>query len=171
MINLKMSRKGVTPTIAAILLITISIAATGAAYTFVINAQEQTAQGFEENLRDKELRDKSDLNIEHMYRDPGSGNAIMMVRNTGSITMNVEESDTKYWTMYIDGQPVGGDGTSWVYVSGPKTDFQLNPSDIVAIDTTDAFPAASTNKVFKLVGRYGTTDTYDCYNTGSGSSC
>jgi FlaG/FlaF family flagellin (archaellin) len=33
-----MNRKGVTPVIAVVLLMTISVAATGAAYTFIINA-------------------------------------------------------------------------------------------------------------------------------------
>ncbi len=166
-----MSRKGVTPTIAAILLITISVAAAGAAYTFIINAQQETARGFEEKLRQEELEDKSDLNIEHMYQSPATGDAVMMVRNTGSITLQVEQDDEKYWTMFADGTPIGSGGTGWTYQSGPQVDFELSPSDIVTLNTTVSYPAPSTSKVFKLVGRYGTTDTYDCYNTGSGSSC
>ncbi len=166
-----MSRKGVTPTIAAILLITISVAAAGAAYTFIINAQQETAKGFEEKLRQEELKDKSDLNIEHMYQSPSTGNAVMMVRNTGSITLQVEEDDDKYWTMYADGSPIGSGGTGWEYQAGPEVDFELSPSDIVTLNTTVPYPPSGDSVVFKLVGQYGTTDTYDCYNTGSGSAC
>jgi FlaG/FlaF family flagellin (archaellin) len=168
-----MNSKGVTPVIATVLLITISVAATGAAYTYIINAQDAAANDFQERLTDQQIRESSDLGIEHIYSS-GGGFAFLVVRNTGTVDQIVQgENDQKYWTLYVDGVPVGttgSSGTGWEYLgTTPTGSYNLEPSKTLSINSTEPFPSSG-EKAFKIVGRYGSTDTYICFG-GASNSC
>jgi len=168
---LKTSSKGLTPVIATVLLMTISIAAAASAYTFITQAQKQAANNFEQNLNQQQLRDKSDLNIEYVYNSTGNF-TIMTVRNTGSISLKIlDDNGDKVWSLYSDGRPVssgaGKNGKGWKFF-GNSVDI-INPSEVVSINTTVTFPAAGDDKAFKLVGPYDTKDSHVCVNTGTAS--
>lgn len=169
-----MSRKGVTPVIATVLLITISIAATSTAYTFIMNAQQSAKDSYEERFSQKEIERRTDLNIEHIYEESSSGNAILVIRNTGSLTQRVEEDGTKYWALYADGEPIGpsDSGTTWDYVdSSLGGNVNLNPQATMAINSNVEFPSGpSGEKEFRIVGRYGSQDSIICA-PGSSNSC
>ena len=157
-----MSSKGVTPVIAVVLLITISIAATGTAYTFIINAQQGAQESYEERFNQRQIEQRTDLNIEHVYNN-SDGDALMIVRNTGSLSQIIEEDD-KFWTVYADGSPIGTDGKNWEYVQNTynsQSDVRLNPQDTIPINTTTPFPNSG-EKRFRIVGRYGSEDTMIC---------
>lgn len=160
-----MNRKGVTPVIAVVLLMTISVAATGAAYTFIMNTQENVADSFSDRWSQREIRQKTDLNIEHIYKG-SNGYAILVVRNTGTLDQiireNVGGSTVNYWNLYVGGPPA----SSWSYIGTPQD--RLSPSDTITINSTEVFPTSG-QKEFKLVGKYGSQDSYICYSTGSDS--
>ena len=164
-----MNRKGVTPVIAVVLLMAISVAATGAAYTFITNAQENVADGFEEKWGQQQLEQKSDLNIEHIYKS-SNNYAFLVIRNTGSVPQLIQGKQSgetiKYWNLYIDGPPA----SNWDYISSPGSNpVTLSATDTITINSTMKFPSGG-QKEFRLVGRYGSEDSYICYSTGS-SDC
>lgn len=166
-----MSSKGVTPVIAVVLLITISVAATGTAYTFIINAQESAQESYEERFTQRQIEQRTDLGIEHVYNN-SDGDALMVIRNTGSLTQKIEEGDQKFLTVYDNGDPVGGDGTGWTYVESSLNDpsvseVNVSSQDTIPINTTVAFPSSG-EKRFKVVGRYGSEDTVVCVANSQG---
>lgn len=146
---------------------TISVAAAASAYQFITSAQKQTAENIENRLQQDELKQKSDFNIEYVYKGPG-GNTIMSVRNTGSISLAVEGDSGKVWSLYVDGAPQGQNGKGWTY-HNPNPPKVLDPSEVVSIDTGEPFPSNGDRKVFKLVGQYGISDSHVCYNSGENS--
>lgn len=165
-----MSSKGVTPVIAVVLLITISVAATGTAYTFIINAQESAQESYEERFTQRQIEQRTDLGIEHIYNN-SQGDALMIVRNTGTLTQIVEEDGQKFWTIYVDGTPVGGDGKAWTYVQSSyntANKVNLSPQDTMPINTTEPFPT-SEDKRYKIVGRYGSEDSVNCVPNPQGT--
>lgn len=167
-----MTSKGITPVIATVMLITISIAATGTAYTFIMNAQETAKDSYEDRFTQREIERKTDINLEHIYED-SNGDAILIIRNTGSLTQIVEEDDTKFWTLYVDGEPVGpsDSGTAWTYVQSSynsDSNVELNPQATMAINSTTSFPV-STQVEYKIVGKYGSQDTMFCGPSSTGT--
>lgn len=165
--------KGVTPVIATVLLITISIAATASAYTFITNAQQQFVEGTESDLRQQELRQKSGLNIEYVYNSTGNF-TFLTVRNTGSITLPVEKSGGKLWSLYANGRPVssdaGSNGKGWKYIQdNVNAPVLLDPENTLTINSTVTYPARGNDKAFKLVGPYRTSDSHVCFNSGRAS--
>lgn len=171
----KNSSKGITPVVATVLLITISVAATASAYTFITGAQKEAAQNFEQDLRQQEIRQKSSINIEYVYNSTNNY-TFMTVRNTGSVTLPVNKSGSKQLSLYADGKPVSSDvgdnGEGWKYVNGPQFPSDpvlLDPSATITINTTINYPARGESRAFKLVGSYKTSDSHVCYNSGTPS--
>lgn len=78
-------RKGVTPVVATVLLITITIGAAGTFYT-VVSDQQQKVQ---DNSRTIEL-DLDNLRVENCYVESGETN--MVVRNNGRESINVSQT-------------------------------------------------------------------------------
>ncbi len=175
MIQPNISRKGITPVVATVLLITISVAATASAYTFITKTQKQVGESFEQDLNQEERRMQSDINIEYAYNSTGRF-VFMNVRNTGSVTLPVNKSGRKYLTLYADGRPVsssaGDNGQGWKYAD-PSHDISnedhLDPEELLTINTTVRFPSSGNSKSFKLVGSYDTSDSHVCYNSGTAS--
>lgn len=160
-----MNSKGITPVVAVVLLMTIAIAATTAAYEFIINTQTNAEKSFEDQFNQRELERRSDLNVETIYKGP-DGYAFMSIRNTGSITQTIEDADGRYWNLYVDNKPVN----DWTYVGGVSMPVQLNPGSTININTSEMFPSSGSEVKFEMIGRYSSSDTYFCKNTG-GSSC
>jgi flagellin-like protein len=100
-----MNSKGVTPVIATVLLMTITVAATASAYTFMTGIQDDFMENTEDRLSSQEREAQSDINIETAYNS-SDGYVLLSVRNTGSVTLEVEdENDNKAWDLYIEGRP------------------------------------------------------------------
>lgn len=164
-----MKSKGVTPVVATVLLMAIAVAATTTAYQFIINTQNEVQEATEAQLSQEELQRKSNLNIEAIY-EGNNGNAFMTVRNTGSVRQTIqEENGQKLWYLYVDDRPVGGDGTDWSYVGSQSGRVVLSPDSTINIDTHTEFPQSGEEKKFELIGRYESSDTNFCENTGDGS--
>lgn len=178
MIQLKFSRKGITPVIATAILITISIAATGTAYTVLTDTQKEVQEGFEKDISDKKCKSQSDLNLEYVYNSTG-GFIFTNLRNSGSISTPINESGRKILTFYADGTPVssnvGSGGKGWKYTDLDSRDLSeeqyLDPNEIITINTTVEFPpeTGDSKKEIKVVGACEATDSHVCYNTGTAS--
>lgn len=161
-----MNSKGITPVIATVLLMTITVAATASAYTFMTGVQDDFMKNTENQLTDQERKSQSDINIETAYNST-DGYLILSVRNTGSLTLEVEDDqDNKVWDLYIDGRPVG-DGSGWDYRGSTKD--SLAPQDTININTTKSFPAPDSDTLIRLTGPNSVADSKICYNSGSAS--
>lgn len=157
-----MNNKGITPVVATVLLMTITVAATASAFTFMTGIQNDFMQNTEDRISDREREAQSDINIETAYNST-DGYIIANVRNTGEITLIIEnDQGNRVWNLYVDGVP-----TEWEYLdpSNPKT--SIPPQDTVNINTTAKFPADETS--IKIAGTDGVSDTIICYNSGSPS--
>lgn len=161
-----MNSKGITPVIATVLLMTITVAATASAYTFMTGIQDDFMENTEDRLNNQEKETQSDINIETAYNST-DGYVMLSVRNTGSLTLDVEDSDgNKAWDLFIDGRPVDG-GTGWEHRGSAKT--ALAPQETIGINTTVTFPADDSDTLIKLTGPNGVSDSKVCYNSGSPS--
>lgn len=162
-----MNSKGLTPVIATVLLMTITVAATATAFTFMNGIQEDFKDKTEDRLNERQQESKSDISIETAYNST-DGYTILSVRNTGSITLEVEvDSGNKLWNLYIDGRPVGGSGTGWTHRGSVKE--TLAPQDSIGINTTRKFPPQGSDILIKLTATNEATDSKVCYNSGSAS--
>ncbi|MFB6144715.1 MAG: hypothetical protein ABEJ98_05380 [Candidatus Nanohaloarchaea archaeon] len=165
-----MSSKGITPVIATVLLILVSVAATVSAFTFLTSIQQQARHSWEQKFNEQQLASKSEIGIEFMYNK--STYFVMSVRNTGSITVPVKEKGNRLWDLYINGRPVNGDASSWSLTGSKKSDRQvlLDPQETIVVNTTAKFPAEGKSKSVKIAGPYEISASAVCYNSG-GSSC
>ncbi len=168
--------KGITPVVATVLLLTISVAATATAYNFIIDTQERVAQGLEEDLTTQELKQQSDISIDFAYNSTGNFTLINL-RNSGSISIPINESGMKPLRLYADGRPVesevGGPGEGWKYGDSddqaPEERILIDPDETRTINTTVQYPVRGESKAFRFVGPYDSVASKTCYN--SGSSC
>ncbi len=161
-----MNSKGITPVIATVLLMTITVAATASAYTFMTGVQDDFMENTEDRLSNQERESQSDINIETAYNST-DGYIMLSIRNTGSLTLEVEDEDgNKAWDLFIDGRPKG-DGTGWEYRGSSRE--ALAPQATIGINTTEKFPAADSDTLIKLTGPNGVSDSKVCYNSGSAS--
>lgn len=164
-----MNSKGITPVIATVLLILVSVAATVSAFTFLTSIQDQAQRSWEEKFSEQELETKSDIGIEFMYNE--STWLILNVRNTGSITVPVKEEKELLWDMYVDGQPVNGDASSWSLTEPQKSDntVRIDAQETIVANTTVKFPSEGEDVAVEINGPYSVSASSVCYNSGAGS--
>jgi len=163
-----MNSKGITPVVATVLLIGISIGATTTAYKFILGAQEEVQDSYEDRRERERLEDSTAIDIESVYNSSVGGWAILQIRNTGTRSMTIKDSGKKYWNVFVDGEPVGNSqGTGWKYVDTAQD--KLGSNEVISINTTRSFPESSPVS-YKTAARYGAEDTNRCAPS-EGSPC
>lgn len=162
-----MTSKGLTPVIATVLLITISVAATASAYSFINTVQQDTQSHMEEELAQEERETKTSINMDYVYNS--SGYLTLNVRNTGTLSLNFRDDGENAFDLYIDGSPVEEE---WRFEGGYEGDDDVivSQQETVAINTTESYPSEDEDAWIEFMGPYSTYDSYVCYNSG-GSSC
>jgi archaellum component FlaG (FlaF/FlaG flagellin family) len=161
-----MNRKGVTPVVATALLLGISISAVASASVFMGNVLEETGSQFEDDLREQERRDQSTFAIEYGYNSSG-GFTFIDVRNTGQVTLAVEEENQKIWTLYVDGKP-----HDWKYVNDDlsnQANVNVDPREVMRINTTVEYPSQGNSVELEVQGAYETSSAIVCTNIGEPS--
>lgn len=167
-----MNSKGLSPIVASVLLIGISVSATVSAAAFLNDLQKEFQENQEDQIVNERQRENSDLNMEYVYNSTDSY-IITRIRNTGSITLPIKDSGEKLLTVTTGGRPIGGDGTGWIFIDSElqtNQDVSLNPQQTLEINTTIEYPSIDSEKFISVSGPYGTADTHSCYNSGV-SSC
>lgn len=155
-----MNRKGVTPVIATSLLIGIALSTALTASVFMQNSLNDVQQGFEDDLQDEELEDKSDLSIQYGY-DQG-GYILLELRNSGSVALPLDRDGTRLISLYISGRPE----EDWSYLS-PRS--QLGVGTTITMNTTRTFPDSGDYTEIEVRGPRDTSSSIVCYNDGSPS--
>lgn len=162
-------KKGVTPLVATVLLLTISVAATGTAFTFLMQTQDDIKTKYEERFSQNRLEDQTSLNIEYVHNST-NGWTILDIRNTGSLSFPIEEDGEKYLSLYVDDRPVNNDPKSWKYTTSRSGDVVLDPSETFSLNTTYRFPKKGESVSFKINGPFSTSSFYRCRSSG-GNNC
>lgn len=96
---MKEFRKGVTPVVATVLLLFISVGLVGAASVFVGDTVEDVQDGLEERMQEEEEAEATSITV----ISTDLTNDKCTIRNTGGVT--IEED---LW--FIDGQKINGPG-------------------------------------------------------------
>ncbi|MFB6145578.1 MAG: hypothetical protein ABEJ99_03670 [Candidatus Nanohaloarchaea archaeon] len=167
-----MNRKGLTPVIATVLLITIAIGATASAFAFINSMQKQTQDHWKKQLNNQKKEDNADFNIEFVYNSTDNY-TLVTIRNTGPSSIPVTKDGQKLFSMYLNGKPVQPGSTGWSYTNSNYRDKDLvyiNPQQTLTLNTTKEYPVKGDDMKIKLLGPYSTADSYVCYNSG-GNSC
>ncbi len=161
--------EGLTPVIATVLLMTISVGAVGSTFVFLQETQSEAQETAKETIDTQQSDVRASINMEFAYNGT-EGHTIFSLRNTGDSSITLEDDERKQLRLFVNGRPVGGSGAGWEYttssVSPPVT---LDPGQTKNINTTKKFPGKSTSQVLKVSGPKGTEDAHNCYNSGSNS--
>lgn len=162
-----MNRKGVTPIIATVLLLSISVAAVASASIFLGDVVEDIRSNIEEQLGVQNKQQNSELTIIYGYEGT-NGNIWIDVRNEGSISLAVEENGNKLWNLYVGGKPA-----TWSYTPGGPSgsNVVIDPQETIRLDTGEPFPSVGGSKTIQLNGQYGTSASIVCDNTGGETQC
>jgi len=160
-------RKGITPVVATVLLISIGIAAVGSAGIFLQNLGDTLRENAEDRLAGNNKIENSDITIEYAFENSDS-DITMDVRNTGSTTLEVKEDGDRLWNIYIDGEPQN----AWEFTNSSLSSDQnvdLSPQEQIRIDTNAAYPSAGNSKRVQVSGVYETQSSIICSYSSDGS--
>ena len=103
-VSMHNKRKGLTPIIATVLLLMLTIVAFGMAYLWLKNMQTSTQNAISEQVSDVQANLGNYLSIISVYKDSSSGNIVIVVKNTGNKPILVDL--LKKASVLIDGVPV-----------------------------------------------------------------
>lgn len=160
-------RKGVTPVVATVLLISIGIAAVGSAGIFLQNLGDTLRENAEDRIAGENQIENSDISITYAFENP-SGDIALDVRNTGSTNLEVKEDGENLWNIYIDGEPQ----SSWEFSDGSLNsddNVDLSPQEQIRLDTNADYPSSGNSKRVQVSGVYETQSSIICGYSADGS--
>lgn len=161
------TRKGITPVVATVLLISIGIAAVGSAGIFLQDLVGQITSNAEDEIAGNNQIENSDISIEYAFED-SDGDIAIDVRNTGSTTLEVKKDGNNLWNIYIDGEPQN----SWGFADSSLNsadNVDLSPQQQVRIDTGADYPSSGNSKRVQVSGTYETQSSIICSYNADGS--
>lgn len=161
-----MSSKGITPVIATVLLIMISVGATASAFTFMNTIMDSQKNQIEEDVRQDKLEQQTSFNIDYVYNG-SNGFMLMSVRNSGQRAIRVEDNGERLWTMFVDGGPNEWSYENVTYQSAD--DVSIDMGRTITLNTTEKYPVQGEDVSIQISGPYKSEDSYICYNSGSQS--
>jgi len=146
-----MMRKGITPVIAVVLLLLITVAAVASAwglYQNIISDQSQVDQ-----LNSRQQAQQTDINIESAYEESGSNTISLTLRNVGDRTIDLTNETSMLYQPGDEQEPLQRGTLFNIYpewdsgnadecLQGPQAD-QFDPGDERTCDTGVNFPNAT----------------------------
>jgi len=159
----KSKRKGITPVIAIVLLLMMTVAAAGMAYVWIMSLQENIASDTEKDLETLQETKNARLSIESVWNDTnGFG---IMIKNAGTYTFTATDATnirTQVGTYTASGcATIAGPGTTCtITVTQAQQQFPITPGSDGEV-------------TIKVISPKGLGDTYSCSvtNVGSHKSC
>ncbi|MCK5333209.1 MAG: hypothetical protein KAJ24_01755 [Candidatus Aenigmarchaeota archaeon] len=79
-------RKGITPVIALVLLLMMTVAAAGMAYVWFMDVQEETQETVRDSLSQRTDQMAGAIVIDAVYETGAASSTDVIIRNTGSVT-------------------------------------------------------------------------------------
>jgi archaellum component FlaG (FlaF/FlaG flagellin family) len=161
------NRKGVTPVVATVLLISIGIAAVGSAGIFLQDLADQIMGNTEDEISQENRIENSEISIEYAFEN-GDGDISVDVRNTGSTQLEIVDEGDRLWNIYIDGQPQN----SWEFSDNSlnsEANVDLRPQEQIRLDTNSDYPSSGNAKRVQVSGVYETQSSIICNYSDNGS--
>ena len=150
----KSKRKGITPVIAIVLLLMMTVAAAGMAYVWIMSLQEDIEEQANEGIRKQQTDASAVIAIESVWEDSVTGNIFFMLRNSGTHTFTTAQ--VSQFGYYIDGAPATP--------ATICTAVNLNAQGTTCqVETATPFPAAAGDKVqISVKSPVGRSTEYSC---------
>lgn len=148
----KKIRKGITPVIAIVLLLMITVGVAGAAYVWIKQVQEQTQAGIETGIIEQTAAMQARLSIDSIWENTNNDISFML-RNSGSYTYT--SGNTDGFKYYMDDTPVSGS-------CGMRA-----PGTTCSVDSVTDFPSTGTFTI-KAVDNFGNEVIKSCVVSGDG---
>lgn len=147
-------RKGLTPIIAVVLLLLMTVAAAGLAYQFVTGTQSDVQEKVKSNV-DSQLSASDYAFIIENVGKSGTGHAIT-IRNTGKAAITASDL-----SLYIDGASVAHGLTGSIAAGSTTTTAALG-----------TFPSAGATSNIKITHKSGYQALHSCTNpAGTATYC
>ncbi len=149
-------RKGITPVIAIVLLLMMTVAAAGMAYVWIMSIQEDIGADTERDLANLNQQKNARLSISAVWNN--TGNVSLIVKNAGTYVYTA--ADVTNIQILVGSEVISGcaglttQGTTCTVTS--TTAFPTNAGDLGAV-------------AIKVVAPIGMGDTYSCSVPTSGS--
>lgn len=146
------NRKGITPVIAIVLLLMMTVAAAGLAYMWVIGVQQEAQTGIETQVQQIQQQAAAQLTIDTVYNE--TGNIDFVLRNSGTYAFST--TDVSNFAYYIDGKTITPN------VACPGT---LATGKTCTVETSSTFPievGTDGSKIIKVVPPVGSAISYTC---------
>ena len=157
-----MTSKGVSPVIATVLLMGIAIASVSSAAVFLQGTMDSLQGNVEDWLAQEDRQRGSSIAVDYGYNGT-DGSLLVDIRNDGSRTVTIEADDDPFINMYLDGKP-----RDWQYISGStyvsSSEVKLDPSSVLTINTTVAFPSDGSSAQVEFAGPFGMQASYACFS-------
>ena len=146
----KMKRKGITPIIAIVLLLMMTVAAFGLTFVWVQETQSEIQESISQDITDITDKNSATFNIESIYNTT-AGKIEIILRNTGRYTFK----DLGAFSIYVDGQ------FKTTYTND-ITEFE--PQSIGTLTSTDNWSDFDDSKThsIKIVSPMSTETAYTC---------
>lgn len=165
------ARKGITPVIATVLLLMMTVAAAGLAYTWVMGIQTQAQAGITTQMQQQQQAAQSSIAIDSVWNESigTTGTLAFSLKNTGAYTFLVSEVNN--FKLYIDGKPADAsvstlDGKAQTI---GKPGFQsytlsLTAGGTIVVNMTSPVwsGTAGTIRIIRVVPPFGTEAMYTC---------
>ncbi|MFH1127155.1 MAG: archaellin/type IV pilin N-terminal domain-containing protein [archaeon] len=161
-----LKRKGITPVIAIVLLLMMTVAAAGMAYVWIMSVQEGIASDTDQDISNLQDEKNTRLEIVNVYND--SGEIGMTIRNAGTHVFSAAEAAAI--GLYIDGVSVDI-STVCTALKGQGTTCEISGST-----TSEDYPTVVGSdgaREIKVVPPLGTGDVHNCAisTMGKQSTC
>ena len=147
---IKTKRKGITPIIAIVLLLMMTVAAFGLTFVWVQETQSEIQESISQDITDITDKNSATFNIESIYND--TGNIAIVLRNTGRYSFD----DLSTFSIYLDGKmktnPLAS-GTQF-----PSKDVQT----LTLTDSWDSTIADNQPHTIKIVSPMSTQTVFTC---------
>ncbi|MEA2004204.1 MAG: archaellin/type IV pilin N-terminal domain-containing protein [archaeon] len=147
-------RKGITPVIAIVLLLMMTVAAAGLAYEFIMNMSEKQTEAIGEKVEGQSDKMRTEIRILQIQEN--GADLDFLIKNTGSIEIyNITKATTDY--------EVGGKIETTPDFSGDCTSSTIEIGETCTL-TVDgqSLPSVGTVKTFKFILPSGYTFAYGC---------
>ena len=155
------NRKGITPVIAIVLLLMMTVAAAGLAYEFIMDMSAKQTEAIGEQVSAQS--DKMRTNLQILQVQNGSGNLTFMIKNVGSLAVGkIVEGDIN---VKVDGEMITPDS-----VGGDCTGSSLevkSTCDLMIEHGYMDLPAVGETTTFEIILGNGYVLAYGCNRASS----
>lgn len=165
----KSKRKGITPVIAIVLLLMMTVAAAGMAYVWIMSLQEGIAADTDADIARLQDQKNTRLEIVSVYNDTATGDLNFIFKNSGSRVFTPAEAGNI--KIYIDGQMKSLPAACSTSITSQGTTCTYAPA--VGPTAYPTEPGRNGAVEIKVEPPLGTGDVYVCSipDTGTHKTC